>query len=189
MTYGDSKFDLVINGGGAAAFSAAIKAETYGVKTAMIEKHALGGTCVNAGCIPSKNLLGVGEILDTSRHPSYSAISPVRNDLDFAGVIQNKDNLVRLLRNTKYEDVLSTFENVQFIEGEASFQSNKVVNVNGRRIESDKFIIATGSSPIIPAIKGIDTVDYLTNVEALSLKEKPSSMVVIGGRALGLEFA
>jgi mercuric reductase len=189
MNYIDRKFDLVIIGGGAAAFSAAIKAEAYGVKTAMIEKHVLGGTCVNVGCIPSKNLLGAGEILHSSKYPSNSAISTVNTDLDFTHVIQNKDNLVRLLRNTKYEHVLSTFENVQFIEGKASFLSNKVVKVNGRRIESNKFIIATGSSPIIPAIEGIDTVDHLTNVEALSLKEKPSSMVVIGGRALGLEFA
>ncbi|HKQ20923.1 MAG TPA: mercury(II) reductase [Nitrososphaeraceae archaeon] len=189
MSYSERKFDLVIIGGGAAAFSAAIKAESHGVKTAMIERHVLGGTCVNLGCIPSKNLLGAGELLHSSRHPSYSAISACSTDLDFTQVIQDKDNLVRILRSNKYEHILSTFENVQFIEGEATFVSNKVVKVNGRRIESDKFIIATGSSPIIPAINGIDTVDYLTNVQALSLKQKPSSMVVIGGRALGLEFA
>src|SRR6266487_132238 len=189
MTHNNSKFDLVIIGGGAAAFSAAIKAEAYGVKTAMIEKHVLGGTCVNVGCIPSKNLLGAGEVLHSSRHPSYSAISSCSTDFDFTEVIQNKDNLVIFLRSTKYQNVLSALENVQFIEGEASFLSNKVVKVNGRRIESDKFIIATGSSPVIPAINGIDTVHHLTSVEALSLKQKPSSMIVIGGRALGLEFA
>src|SRR6266487_4227901 len=189
MTHNNSKFDLVIIGGGAAAFSAAIKAEAYGVKTAMIEKHVLGGTCVNVGCIPSKNLLGAGEVLHSSRHPSYSAISSCSTDFDFTEVIQNKDNLVIFLRSTKYQNVLSALENVQFIEGEASFLSNKVVKVNGRRIESDKFIIATGSSPVIPAINGIDTVHHLTSVEALSLKQKPSSMIVVGGRALGLEFA
>jgi len=189
MTYSDSKFDLVIIGGGAAAFSAAIKAEVYGVKTAMIEKHVLGGTCVNVGCIPSKNLLGVGEILHSSKNPVYPAISPCTEAFDFTRVIRDKDNLVRFLRSSKYNDVLSGFENVRLIEGEAYFVSDKVVTVNARRIESDKFIIATGSSPIVPAIKGIEAVDYITNVEALSLKEKPSSMIIIGGRALGLEFA
>lgn len=147
------------------------------------------GTCVNVGCIPSKNLIGAGEILHDSRYPSYSSISPVSNYLDFTEIIQNKNNLVRLLRNSKYEQVLSAFENVRLIEGEASFVSHKAIKVNGKKIEADKFIIVTGSSPIIPSIKGIDIVDYLTNVEALSLKEIPSSLVVIGGRALGLEFA
>ncbi len=181
MNYGDRKFDLVIIGGGAAAFSAAIKAETLGVKTAMIEKHVLGGTCVNVGCIPSKNLLGVGEILYSSKNPTHPAIFPRNNELDFTQVIREKDNLVRFLRSSKYNDVLSGFQNVHFIDGEATFESNKVVKVNGTRIESNIFIIATGSSPIIPAITGIDTVDYVTNVEALSFKRRPSSMIIIGG--------
>lgn len=189
MNYTHDKYDLAIIGGGAAAFSAAIKAEAHGVRTAMIEMHTLGGTCVNVGCVPSKNLLGVAEILHSLKQTCNSFISPGNENFDFTEVIRNKDQLVRSLRDSKYNDVLSMFENVHFIEGRASFVSNKVVKVNGRRINSDKFIIATGSSPAIPAIKGIDTVEYLTNVEALSLKKKPSSMIIIGGRALGLEFA
>lgn len=192
---------MIIIGGGAAAFSAAIKANTYGMKTAMIERRVLGGTCVNVGCVPSKNLLGAGEIIYSARYPVYPSISSCNSGFDFSKTINNKDDLVKSLRKQKYYDVLSSLENVEFLEANASFISNRILQINSidnninsgdsnrRTIEADKFIIATGSSASVPSIKGIDKVSYLTNIEALSLEEKPSSMIIVGGRALGLEFA
>lgn len=196
------EYKLIIIGGGAAAFSAAIKAESEGIKTAMIEGRTLGGTCVNVGCVPSKFLLGIGEKIISSHKPNYTSITSCNSNFDFTKAILDKDNLVKGLRQKKYSDVLSSFSNVEFIKGMASFISNRKIRVSIDKdkhydnnsterivLESDKFIIATGSSPYIPSFKGIENVDYLTNVEALSLKKKPSSMIVIGGRALGLEFA
>jgi mercuric reductase len=180
---------MIIIGGGAAAFSAAIKANMHGVKTAMIERAALGGTCVNVGCVPSKNLLGAGEILHSAKEPHYPSIYPCESNFDFAKTIEAKDILVKGLRKQKYYDVLQSLEHVELIEASASFVSPKKVRVNGKLLEANKFIIATGSSPHSPKFKGIENVQYLTNNEALALKEKPSSMIVIGGRALGLEFA
>jgi mercuric reductase len=200
----DSKYDLIIIGGGAAAFSAAIKANMHGIKTAMIERGVLGGTCVNVGCVPSKNLLRAAEILYSSKNPTYSSISSCEVDLDFLKTIQDKDHLIEGLRKQKYYDVLSGLDNVDLIEADVSFISNRKLkmtdvatttsssitnNNNGRNLEADKFIIAAGSSPLITGFKGIDSVDYLTNKDALSLKEKPSSMIVVGGGPLGLEFA
>lgn len=187
----NGKYGLIIIGGGAAAFSAAIKANMHGVKTAMIERAMLGGTCVNVGCVPSKNLLGAGEILHSAKHPSYPSVLPCDTTYDFVKTIENKDNLVKGLRKQKYYDVLESLEHVELIEASASFVSPKKVKVNNgeKTLEADKFVIATGSSPSVPKFKGIENVDYLTNNEALSLKMKPSSMIVIGGRALGLEFA
>jgi mercuric reductase len=195
------EYKLIIIGGGAAGFSAAIKAELEGIKTAMIERGILGGTCVNVGCIPSKNLLGIGEKIISSYKPNSAAITSCNSSFDFTKAILDKDNLVNGLRQKKYSDVLSSFSNIDFIQGEVSFLSNRKIRVSRGNfkdydnsnervlLKSDKFIIATGSSPYIPSFKGIENIDYLTNVEALSLKEKPSSMIVIGGRALGLEFA
>jgi mercuric reductase len=189
-------YDLIIIGGGAAAFSAALKAETYDIKIAMIEHGIVGGTCINVGCVPSKNLLGAGEVLYHLNNPSYSSISPCYEyNFDFSKTIRQKDTLVRYLRKQKYYDVLSSLENVELIEGDASFlsaNSIKIKNNNNndfRVVEAKKFIVATGSSTYVPQIKGIENIDYLTNNEALSLDKKPSSMIVIGGRALGLEFA
>lgn len=196
-----NEYKLIIIGGGAAAFSAAIKAELEGVKTAMIERGTLGGTCVNVGCVPSKNLLGIGEKIISAQKPNYAALTACNPIFDFTKAILDKDNLVKGLRQNKYSDLLSSFSNVEFLEGEASFISNRKIRINRDKhydnnnsterifLESDKFIIATGSSPHIPSFRGIENVDYLTNVEALSLKEKPSSVIIIGGRALGLEFA
>ena len=185
----NGKYDLIIIGGGAAAFSAAIKANMHGVKTAMIERAALGGTCVNVGCVPSKNLLGAGEILHSAKHPPYTSVLPCDSDFDFAKTIEAKDILVKGLRKQKYYDVLQSLEHVDLIEASASFVSPKKVKADGKLFEANKFIIAAGSSPSTPRVKGIENVKYLTNNEALALKEKPSSMIVIGGRALGLEFA
>jgi len=183
------RYDLIIIGGGAAAFSAAIKANIHGIKALMIERAALGGTCVNVGCIPSKNLLGAGEILHLAKNPPYPSIFPCDSEFDFRKTVGAKDNLVKSIRKQKYYDVLSSLENVELMEESASFVTPKKVRVDGKALEADKFIIATGSSSSIPQLKGIENVDYLTNNEALSLKEKPSSMIVVGGRALGLEFA
>ncbi len=186
----NGKYDLIIIGGGAAAFSAAIKANMHGVRTAMIERAALGGTCVNVGCIPSKNLLGAAEVLHSAKNPSYDSINPCSPSFDFVKTMESKDELVKSLRRQKYHDVLKSLEHVELMEASASFVSPKKVKVNGSRtLEAGKFIIATGSSPSVPKFKGIENLDYLTNNEALSLREKPSSMIVIGGRALGLEFA
>lgn len=165
----NSKYGLIIIGGGAAAFSAAIKANMHGVKTAMIERALLGGTCVNVGCVPSKNLLGAGEILHSAKNPSYPSVLPCDSDFDFQKIIGAKDSLVKQLRKQKYYDVLSSLENVELIESTASFVSPKKVKADGRILEADKFIIATGSSPSIPRFKGIENVDYLTNNEALSM--------------------
>jgi len=191
----NNRFDLVIIGGGAAAFSAALKAETFNIKTAVVERGVVGGTCVNVGCVPSKNLLGAGEVLYHISNPSYSSISPCHEyDFDFLKTIRQKDNLVRYLRKQKYYDVLSSLENVKSIEGEASFLTVNTIKIrndnnNPRVVEAKKFIVATGSSIYILPISGIENIDYLTNNEALSLDKKPSSMIIIGGRALGLEFA
>ncbi len=192
---GNNKYDLIIIGGGAAAFSAAIKANMHRAKTAMIERGRLGGTCVNVGCIPSKNLLGTGEIVHASKKPSYPSVFPCDSNFDFSKANADKDNLVGYLQRERYYNVLSGLDYVEFIEASASFISDKKLKVtNGnvrssRTLQADKFIIATGSSASTPLFDGINNVDYLTNVEALSLKERPSSMIIVGGRALGLEFA
>jgi mercuric reductase len=184
----DSKYDLIIVGGGTAAFAAAFKANNYGIKSAMIERGVLGGTCVNVGCIPSKHLLGAGDILYSSKYPMYASISSCESKFDFTKTTADKDYLVKTLRKEKYYDVFDGL-NVDLIKGQASFVSEKQLKVNGKVIEADKYIIATGSSPSVPPTKGIDKVDYITSKDALSLKQRPSSMIVIGGRALGLEFA
>jgi len=174
---------LVIVGNGAAAFAALIRANELGVKPVMISHGIIGGTCVNVGCVPSKRMLRIGEVYDYTRKTLGKDVYP-----DFFKAFEDKQEIVETLRKEKYIDVLSSYD-VEYVEGKAHFVSPKEVKVNGKIIEGDKFIIATGSSPQIPDIPGLKELGYWTNVEALSPNRKISSLAVIGGRALALEFA
>lgn len=189
-----SQYDLVILGQGSAAFAAAIKAEELGVKTVLVGRNRtkgalLGGTCVNVGCIPSKNLLTVGISYYASSSEPFGAIRYGRTKLDFEKAMAGKDSLVRRFRKQKYSDVLENLRNVDYVSGDGSFISKDEVKVGRRTIKGKAILIATGARASIPGIKGIDKVDYLTNEEALSIRRLPRSMIVVGGRALGLEFA
>jgi mercuric reductase len=155
----------------------------------MVEKGTIGGTCVNVGCVPSKNLLRAGELRYYDTNRDFPGIRPGRTALEFRKVIEQKDQIVRGLRKEKYSDVLKSLPSTKLFRGNARFVSKTRVRVDGINVDGRKFIVASGSSPRIPQIPGIDRVDYLTNVEALSLRDRPDSMVILGGRALGLEFA
>jgi len=182
-------FDLVIIGSGSAAFAAALKAGEHDSKVAMVEKGTIGGTCVNVGCVPSKNLLRAGELRYYDTNRDFPGIRPGRTTLEFRKVIEQKDQIVRGLRKEKYSDVLRSLPSTKLFRGKARFVSKTRVKVDGISVDGRKFIVASGSSPRIPQIPGIDSVEYLTSVEALSLRDRPDSMVILGGRALGLEFA
>ncbi|AFZ70372.1 mercuric reductase [Caldisphaera lagunensis DSM 15908] len=175
--------DLVIIGYGAAGFAALIKANELNVKPVLIGEGPIGGTCVNVGCVPSKKLLSIGEIYYKSRKHLKLNIYP-----PFFETFKEKDNLVSNLRKMKYEDVISSSD-VELIEGKAKFISPHEVKVGNKIIEGKKFIIATGSSPKIPRIPGLDKIGYWTNNEALSPDRKIDSLAIIGGGPLGLEFA
>ncbi|MEO9309289.1 MAG: mercury(II) reductase [Nitrososphaera sp.] len=184
-----SEYDLVILGGGAAAFAAAIKASEMDATVAMIAGGTIGGTCVNVGCVPSKNLLSIGELFYECAKNRLNEKFPIDGFSDFRKIIENKNDLVLTLRKQKYVDVLGSMPNTELIQGHAKFRSKNEVVVNGQTLKAKKFIIATGSSPMIPPINGMENVDYLTNVEALDLKERPDSMIIVGGSTLGVEFA
>jgi mercuric reductase len=189
-----TKYDLAILGQGSGAFAAAIKADELGVKTAMIGTRktpgtVLGGTCVNVGCVPSKRLLTVGTLFHEAQYNSFQGIRYSRGRLDFHNVIRQKDELVRKFRRDKYHRVLQRLRNVTFYPGSARFVSKNKIVVGKQVVESRKFVVATGARPSIPNVEGIHKVRYLTNEEALNLKELPRSLCVVGGRTLGLEFA
>src|SRR3989338_7856143 len=186
----DNNFDLIIIGGGAGAFAAVIKANELKAKTLMVNHGLpLGGTCVNVGCIPSKNLLKAGEVLYYSQYHNFNGIKLRVDEFDFGKTIQEELGVVSAMRKEKYEDVLKNLSNVTFIESGAKFTSPTEIEVNSQKYQGKKFIIATGSTTKVPAIEGIKEVGYLTHIEALANKGQPKSLVIIGAGPLGLEFA
>ena len=185
------QYDLIIIGGGAAGFAAAMKANEKNAETLLINNDSigLGGTCVNVGCVPTKYLLNISDILYESNSQKFTGLSS-STTFNFSDIIKGKNDLVNTLQKEKYEKVLKNLKTVEFINGDAKFISETEIIVNRRDTYSgQKFIIATGSSTFIPSIKGLEKIDYLTNISALQLRETPKSLVVLGGGALGLEFA
>lgn len=183
--------DLIIIGGGSAAFSAAIKANELGISTLMVNGGLdFGGTCVNVGCVPSKTLIRAAETAHHSSHSNFSGIKPKGVDIDFAQVIKDKKQLVKTLQQKKYLDVVSDFKNLQLIEGWAEFVYDRTIIVNGKdTYTAIKFIIATGATTHIPDIEGLKDIGYLTNVSLFDLEEQPASITIMGAGYIGLEIA
>jgi dihydrolipoamide dehydrogenase len=190
----ESNFDIIVIGSGPGGYVAAIRASQLGYKTAIIEKYsALGGTCTNVGCIPSKALL------DATEHYNQAAtkfktfgIEIGDLKLDFTQLIKRKSEVVQ--QNTSGINYLMSKNKVQVIEGKAAFLNNKEITVKGNNGDDNKytstyFVIATGSKPAtIPGVT-IDKTRIITSTEALSLSEKPNSIAIIGGGVIGLEMA
>ena len=186
---GDENFDLVVIGAGSAGFSAAITAAEEGAQVALIGYGTIGGTCVNVGCVPSKAMIRAAEALHhaytASRFAGIKAEARIEN---WQALIEQKDDLVTALRQAKYSDILPSYNNVSYMEGAANLTEDGV-SVNEKPIKADKIIIATGTSPVVPGIPGMDDIPYLTSAEALELKELPKSLLVIGGGYIGCELA
>jgi mercuric reductase len=185
----ENQFDLIIVGGGAGAFAAAIKANEYQAKTLMINAGLpLGGTCVNVGCVPSKNLLKVGELVYSAQHHGFTSVNIPYVQVDFVRAIDEELQTVAELRQQKYIDVLGYLEHVTFLKARTRFVSPQEVEANGQRFQGDRFVIAVGSTAQPPPIPGIQEVGYLTHVEALRNKEQPRRLLVIGAGPVALEF-
>ncbi|MGV6820388.1 MAG: mercury(II) reductase [Parvularcula sp.] len=186
---GQGLYGLIIIGAGSAGFSAAITAAEEGVRVALIGYGTIGGTCVNVGCVPSKTMIRAAEALHGARAASrFAGIIGEAHIEDWAALMADKDELVSSLRQKKYVDLLSEYDSIDYLEGEAHLVEGGVV-VGDKRIEADKILIATGSSPSIPNIPGLDEIQYLTSTSALELSQLPRSLVVIGGGYIGCELA
>src|SRR5690625_3141060 len=183
----EDDYDLLIIGSGAAAFSSAIKAIEYGAKVGMIERGTVGGTCVNIGCVPSKTILRAGEINHFAKTNPFTGLQTSAKEVDLASLVNQKDELVNELRNKQYIDISDEY-GIDLINGEAKFVDENTVEVNGKKLSAKRFLIATGASPSIPTISGLDEVDYLTSTTLLELKKVPKRLTVIGSGYIGLEL-
>ena len=182
-------YDLAVIGAGSAGFSAAITAAEQGASVALIGRGTIGGTCVNIGCVPSKTMIRAAEAVHgayrAGRFPGLAGEALVS---DWRALVAAKDDLVGTLRRKKYIDLLPGYDGVAYLEGNAQLNGAGVL-VDGRPIAASKIIIATGASPAIPDIPGIEHVPYLTSTTALELEEQPRSLLVIGGGYIGCELA
>ncbi|CAI9390224.1 MULTISPECIES: mercury(II) reductase [Bacillaceae] len=183
----EGDYDLLIIGSGGAAFSAAIKAIEYGARVGMVERGTVGGTCVNIGCVPSKTLLRAGEINHVAKVNPFTGLQTSAGEVELAPLIKQKNELVSELRNQKYVDLIDEY-GFDLIEGEAKFVDENTLEVNGQKLSAKRFLIATGASPSLPPISGLEQVDYLTSTTLLELKKVPKRLTVIGSGYIGMEL-
>lgn len=184
---GAGGFDLLVIGTGAAGMAAAIRGAELGRRVAIVEDGTVGGTCVNVGCIPSKNLLAVAEAYHDAREgfPGVTACDP---SVSWPHIMELKNDLVASLRRSKYLDVLASYPEVTLLRGRARFSDRGAVEVDGVAQRAANVVIATGTTPWVPPIPGLDKVDVLTSATVMELDQLPESVLVLGASAVGLEL-
>ncbi|KXH82011.1 dihydrolipoyl dehydrogenase [Sporosarcina sp. HYO08] len=180
-------FDLIVIGAGPGGYVAAIRAAQLGKKVAIVEKNALGGTCLNTGCIPSKTLLQHGEAVETIQKANDWGIQTGEISINFGKLMGRKDQVIRTLTNGV--DYLLKKNKVTLFKGTATVDESLVVTVGSEKLKGKDLLLATGSKPFVPPINGLDEVDYLTTDNFFNLEELPESMVIIGGGVIAVELA
>lgn len=181
-------FDLIVIGAGSAARVGAERAaQDHGARVAMIERERWGGSCPNVACRPTKAYLVAAELghdINTLAARLGLEVGPARADL--ARVKARKDSV--LSTQEQWRERLAKAGH-ELIDGVASFEDGRTVRVGDRRLAADRILVATGSRTAVPPIEGLDEIDWLDHVSALELTELPDSLLVVGGGAVGLEFA
>lgn len=184
-------YDIIVIGGGAAGLTASTFAGLSAAKTLLIEKEEkLGGDCLHFGCVPSKTLIKSGYVYHVARNATRYGLPKLDVPrVDFKKIKERIAGVIQTIQEHDEPEYLAKKYNVETAFGEPKFIDNHTIQLNGSRFTSRYFVIATGSSPAIPPINGIQDVPYLTNVDVFSLEELPDSMIVLGGGPIGLEMA
>src|SRR5260221_12084364 len=173
MTSRHERYDLLSLGSGSTAFAAAIHAQELGKTAVMTEGRTLGGTCFHRGCLASKNLIEAARLVYDAAHPRYPGLTPGRLGVDFPALIAQKDEVIRAYRDQHYDSIIDDTDEagqppIEVVAGQVACGDSHTVRVTGpggtsRRLPGEEGLIATGSSPPIPAIPGLSATPYLTS--------------------------
>lgn len=179
--------DLVIIGGGPGGYVAAIRAAQLGMQVTLVEKNSLGGTCLNRGCVPTKAYYQSAQMLRSLQRLDRFGIDLGPSSFDLTTTWERKEQIVQQL--VQGIAGLLTANGVEVVNGEASIASPQQVNVNGQTIDTERILIATGSSASSLPIPGADLPNVLNSDQLLDVTAIPERLVIIGGGVIGLEFA
>jgi len=182
------KVDICVIGAGSGGLSVAAGASQMGAKVALIERGKMGGDCLNYGCIPSKSLIAAAHAAQTMRDSGKFGVASVTPAVDYAAV---RDHIRGVIAAIEPNDSVERFTalGVRVIQAEARFTGPGEIEAGAVRVQAKRFVIATGSAPLIPPIAGLDTVPYFTNETIFDLDRQPGHLIVIGGGPIGAELA
>jgi mycothione reductase len=180
------KYDVIVIGSGC-GMNIVEEALAHNLSVALVDKGPVGGTCANLGCIPSKMLIFVADRIAEIQETRKLGIEAEIKNIDFNFIMERMRKSVHENREHMKRGIAKT-KNLVFYEGEGHFVNDYTIEVNAEKIKGDKIFIASGSRPLIPPIKGLDSMDFLTNETILQLKEKPESIIIIGGGYIAVEY-
>ncbi len=183
------KFDdnIVVIGAGSGGLVTSLVGATVNAKVTLIEKHKMGGDCLNTGCVPSKALIKSAKTVHTASRATELGLKKMEVEFEFSEVM---DRIHRVIKEVEPHDSVERYEGfgVNCVSGDATITSPWTVEVNGKTITTQNIVIATGARPFVPPIAGLDQVDYLTSDTLWELREQPKRLVVLGGGPIGSEI-
>lgn len=180
--------DICVIGGGSGGLTVAAAAAAFGVPVVLVEGGKMGGDCLNYGCVPSKAMIAAGKAAESMRQAGKFGIAPVEPQVDFAGV---QDHVRDVIASIAPHDSVERFTGlgVRVIEDYGRFTDGETLVAGDFEIRPRRFVIATGSSPFVPPIPGLDTVPFLTNETIFDNTAAPDHLIIIGGGPIGMELA
>ena len=181
-------YNIIVIGGGSAGLVSSYIASAVKAKVALIEKHKMGGDCLNTGCVPSKALLRSAKMISYAKRAKEFGFKKTTVDFDFKDVMNRVQNIIKIIEPHDSRKRYTAL-GVECIEGEAKILSPHNVEVNGITLTARSIIIATGAKPLVPNIPGLDQINYLTSDNVWDLKELPKKLLVLGGGPIGVEMA
>jgi pyruvate/2-oxoglutarate dehydrogenase complex dihydrolipoamide dehydrogenase (E3) component len=186
------RYDAIVIGAGQSGGPLTSALTANGLKTALIERNKVGGSCVNWGCTPTKTMVGSARVAHLVQRAADYGVKTCGFDLDLSVVRQRKRDIVDLFHGGT-KDAIESTDGLELIKGDASFTSEKRIRIRlagggTRDLTAEKIFINTGLTPSIPAIEGLDDVAYLTSASIMELGEVPEHLIIAGGGYIGLEF-
>ncbi|HEU5118453.1 MAG TPA: FAD-dependent oxidoreductase, partial [Isosphaeraceae bacterium] len=179
--------DLIVIGGGSGGLNVASAAAAVGAKVTLVEKFRLGGECTFSACVPSKALIEAARLVHQAGRAAIFGIRLPEPEIDFPAVM---DRVHSVVESFAHSDSAAHLERkgIRVVFGDPEFEAYDTLLVEGRRLNARRFVLATGSHPRIPQIPGLPEAGYLDNVSFWNLRQRPESLVVIGGGAVGIEL-
>jgi pyruvate/2-oxoglutarate dehydrogenase complex dihydrolipoamide dehydrogenase (E3) component len=181
-------FDAVVIGAGQAGPALCARLDKEGLKTALIERNVLGGTCVNTGCIPTKTMIASARAAHMARRGGEYGFAANKARIVMAGVKRRKDRVVRDSING-LKKWLGGMSHVSLIQGHARFVGPRRVKVNGRTLEAERVFLDVGARASVPSLPGVKDVPFFNNSSIMAVDFTPRHLVIVGGSYIGLEFA